>query len=240
MKTKKHPRADVRRNSSIYFAVGLVLMLLTANYAINYRTYERTSIDLAELTMSKLDDEVIPITKQIKTPPPVKKQPIMPEKIEEVEDDTDIEESIIDTSEDNENEPTLEVNDVIVDDGPGEEVEVPYILIEDVPIFPGCEGGGNEERRACMSAKISKHVQKKFNADLAEDLGLKGKQRISVLFKIDKTGNIIGVQSRAPHPRLEKEAARVINLLPKMKPGEKQGKAVTVSYSLPIVFQVDN
>ena len=91
-----------------------------------------------------------------------------------------------------------------------------------------------------MSNKIQKFVQKKFNTELAEELGLTGKQRISVVFKIDKRGNVVGVRSRAPHPRLEKEAARVINLLPKMKPGIQRDKAVNVSYSLPIVFLVQD
>jgi protein TonB len=89
-----------------------------------------------------------------------------------------------------------------------------------------------------MSDKITKFVQKKFNTDLAGDLGLTGKQRISVIFKIDKKGNVTGVRSRAPHPRLEKEAARVVNMLPKMKPGRQRGKAVVVPYSLPITFLV--
>ena len=91
-----------------------------------------------------------------------------------------------------------------------------------------------------MSEKISKFVNRKFNTDLAGDLGLSGRQRISVFFKIDKNGNVTGVRSRAPHPRLEQEAARVINALPKMKPGKQRGKAVIVPYSLPIVFQVQD
>ena len=91
-----------------------------------------------------------------------------------------------------------------------------------------------------MSDKITKFVQKKFNTGLAGDLGLSGRQRINVIFKIDKNGNVTGVRSRAPHPRLEKEAARVINMLPKMKPGKQRGKAVIVPYSLPIIFQVQD
>lgn len=89
-----------------------------------------------------------------------------------------------------------------------------------------------------MSQKIQEFVNKRFNTDLASDLGLSGRQRITVLFKIDKTGSITGVQARAPHPGLEKEAARVINSLPKMLPGKQRGKEVTVPYSLPIVFVV--
>ena len=96
------------------------------------------------------------------------------------------------------------------------------------------------DKKRCMSDKIAKFVQRKFNTDLAVDLGLSGRQRINVIFKIDKNGNVTGVRSRAPHPRLEKEAARVINMLPKMKPGRQRGKAVTVPYSLPITFQVQD
>ena len=121
-----------------------------------------------------------------------------------------------------------------------EDIEVPFAVIENVPVFPGCEGGNNDAKKACMSEKIAKFVNKKFNTELAGDLGLSGRQRIIVAFKIDKTGNIIGVRARAPHPRLAKEAERVVNLLPKMKPGKQRGKAVTVPYSLPILFQVQD
>jgi|SaaInlStandDraft_1057018.scaffolds.fasta_scaffold48920_2 hypothetical protein len=118
--------------------------------------------------------------------------------------------------------------------------EVPFSVIENVPEYPGCEEGSNSAKRKCMSAKIAKFVQRKFNTDLAGDLGLSGRQRISVAFKIDTNGNIFGIRSRGPHPRLEKEAARVINMLPKMKPGLHKGRAVVVPYSLPITFQVQD
>ena len=118
-----------------------------------------------------------------------------------------------------------------------EDIEVPFAVIEYVPIFPGCEGN-NAERRKCMSQKITKFVQRNFNLNLAGELGLSGRQRISVIFKIDTNGDVVGVRARAQHPRLEKEAVRVVSLLPKMKPGIQRGRAVIVSYSLPIIFQV--
>ena len=68
----------------------------------------------------------------------------------------------------------------------GDNVEVPFSTVQNVPIFPGCDKGNNEARRKCMSKKITKFVKKEFNTDLAGDLGLKGRQRISVIFKIDK------------------------------------------------------
>lgn len=148
-----------------------------------------------------------------------------------------MEETVIESTETDQDDEIAEVEEIEVEEV-YEDVEVPFSVIENVPEYPGCEKGSNAQKRKCMSDKIAKFVQKKFNTDLVGDLGLSGKQWISVVFKIDKNGNVTGVRSRAPHPRLEKEAARVINLLPKMKPGRQRGRAVVVPYSLPITFLV--
>jgi len=239
MEPKKNPKADVSRNGSVYFSVGLALMLFVTYNTINYKTYDKDAIDIGMVNMDELDDEEIPITEQIQTPPPPPPPPAAPEVIEIVEDEEEIEETVIESTETDEEEEIVEIEDIEVEEI--EEVsEVPFAVIENVPIFPGCESGNNDAKRKCMSDKITAFVQKKFNTDIAGDLGLTGKQRISVIFKIDQNGNVTGVRSRAPHPRLEKEAARVINLLPKMKPGKQRGKAVIVPYSLPILFQVQD
>ncbi|WP_456379128.1 energy transducer TonB, partial [Lutibacter sp.] len=116
--------------------------------------------------------------------------------------------------------------------------DVPFAIIDEVPIFPGCEGT-KDELRTCLQQKITIHVNTNFNSKLANSLGLKpGIKQIFVMFKIDKEGNIAEVKSRAPHQKLADEAIRVINLLPKMIPGKQNGKAVGVKYSLPIAFKV--
>jgi len=117
--------------------------------------------------------------------------------------------------------------------------EVPFAVIEKVPTFPGCEGLANEEAKKCMSKKIQQFAAENFNTKLADDLNLKGKQRIFVQFKIDKNGNVADVRARAPHPDLEAEAIRVVNKFPKMQPGEQDGKKVGVLYSLPILFEIN-
>ncbi|MCL5126843.1 M56 family metallopeptidase [Algibacter sp. L4_22] len=125
-------------------------------------------------------------------------------------------------------------SDVMLDN-----VQVPFAVVEHVPVFPSCEGlESNVEKKACMSKGIQELVAKNFNTKLADSLGLKGRQRINVVFVINKKGEVEGVRSRAPHPALETEAIRVIKTLPKMIPGEQKGKKVNVPYSLPIVFQV--
>ena len=238
MESKKNPKADVRKNGSIYFAVGLALMLFLTYSTINWKTYDKSDIDIGKLNLDDELDEEIPIIEQIIPPPPPPPPPAAPEVIEVVEDEEEVEETVIESTETDQDE-EIEVEEIEVEEVV-EDVEVPFAVIENVPEYPGCERGSNAEKRKCMSDKIAKFVQRKFDTDLAGDLGLSGRQRISVIFKIDKSGNVTGVRTRAPHPRLEKEAARVIKMLPKMKPGRQRGKPVIVPYSLPITFQVQD
>ncbi|GAA4234842.1 hypothetical protein GCM10022291_15250 [Postechiella marina] len=239
MELKKNPKANVGRNSSLYFAIGLALMLFLTNYAINYKTYDKAVIDIGMLDMEEELEEEIPLTEQLQTPPPPPPPPAAPEVIEIVEDEEEVEETVIESTETDQEEEIVEVEEIEVAEIE-EDIEVPFSVIENVPVFPGCEKGSNAKKKACMSEKISKFVNRKFNTELASDLGLSGRQRINVIFKISKTGAITGIRARAPHPGLEKEAARVIGMLPKMKPGKQRGKAVTVPYSLPIIFQVQD
>ena len=234
---KKNIKANVTRNSSIYFALGLVLMLVISYESINYKSYDKANIDIGSLNLEEENEEEIPII-DLKLPPPPPPPPaVAPQVIEIVDNEEEVEETVIESTETDQDDEIIEVDDVEVEEVE-EDVEVHFTVIENVPEYPGCEKGSNTQKRKCMSNKITKFVQRKFNTDLAGDLGLSGKQRISVVFKIDKNGNVIGVRSRAPHPRLEKEAARVVNMLPKMKPGRQRGRAVVVSYTLPITFLV--
>jgi protein TonB len=239
MEQKKNPQANVGRNSALYFAVGLVLMLFITNYAINYKTYDKSAIDIGMLNLDEELEEEIPITEQLQTPPPPPPPPAAPEVIEVVEDEEEVEETVIESTETSQEEEIVEVEEVEVEEVE-EDLEVPFSVIENVPVFPGCEKGNNEDKKACMNEKMQKFIQKKFETDLAGELGLSGIQKISVFFKIDKNGNIVDIKARAPHPRLEKEAIRVVSLLPKMKPGKQRGKAVRVPYYLPIKFQVQD
>ena len=238
MESKKNPKADISRNASLYFAIGLALMVFLSYSTINWKVYDKSDVDIGLVSMDELDDEEIPLLEQVVPPPPPPPPPAPPEVIEIVEDEEEIEETVIESTETDQEE-EIDIEDLEIEEV-DEDIEVPFSVIENVPIFPGCDKGNNAERRKCMSQKITKFVQRKFNTDLAGDLGLSGRQRISVIFKIDKTGDVVGVRARAPHPRLVKEAQRVINLLPKMKPGKQRGKAVIVPYSLPIIFQVQD
>jgi periplasmic protein TonB len=241
MELKKNPKADVRRNSSLYFAVGLALVLLLTNLAINYKTYIKKEIIADTLEVLEEIEEEIPIVMELLAPPPPPPPPpSIPEEIQVVEDEVEIEETVIESTETEEDEEIVEIEDIeYSDEAPVEDVVVPFSIIENVPVFPGCEKKkNNAERKKCMSEKVTRFVNKKFNTDIASDYGLEGRMRVMVMFKIDKKGNVTGVQARGPHPALENEAKRVISLLPDMQPGKQRGKPVSISYSLPIVFDV--
>lgn len=124
----------------------------------------------------------------------------------------------------------------------GDELEPELFLatVPEVPIYPGCEKGTRAEKKACFENKIGRFISRKFNTDLAIQLGLpSGKQKIYVQFVITKSGEIEIKGVRANHKRLENEGERVVNLLPKMTPGMKNGKPVKVSYMVPISFNVE-
>lgn len=239
MNVKKSPKANLENYSKLFLQLGLVLALLIIYLGIEYKTFDRDISDLGDANYQEEVEEDIPITErveQIKPPPP---PPPAPEKIEVVEDEKEVEETVLESTETDENE-AVEVEEIeeVVEE---EEVleDVPFAIIEDAPVFPGCKGS-KADKKKCLQEKIRKHVMKKYNVDLANELGLDpGKKKVYVLFKISKTGAITDVRARGPHKRLENEASRVVKLLPKMIPGKQRGRAVGVKYTLPITLLVE-
>ena len=127
---------------------------------------------------------------------------------------------------------TQQISEMILGEG------VPFAQIENAPIFPDCEN--TEDPKKCLQENIQKFVGSKFNVNLIKNLSLEpGKKRVYVAFKIDKEGKVTEVRARGPHADLEREAIRVVKSLPKMIPGEYQGKKVAVKYTLPITLEVD-
>tara|TARA_R110002111_G_scaffold53887_1_gene93448 strand:+ start:9651 stop:10382 length:732 start_codon:yes stop_codon:yes gene_type:complete len=240
MELKKNPKANVGRNSSLYFAVGLNVMLLLTYLGLEHKTYETEATKIDILMIDDLMDEDIPITTiDVMPPPPPPPQQVVTEVITIVEDVEDVEESVIQSTE-------IGQDDIIDDREVGvedvevveveEDVEVPFAVIERVPQFPGCTGN-NKELRACFERKIQEHLQKNFRyPDAAADLSIQGK--VFVFFLIDKNGKVSKVKSRGPDKLLETEAERIINLLPKMEPGRQRDRNVGVPYSIPINFKL--
>ena len=233
MQPKKNPKADLNKDRNLYFVIGLTFVTFITWQAIESKTYEKTFGDEA-LNVEDDDDEDIPITEQIKTPPPPPPPPPAPEVIEVVEDEEEVEETVIESTETDQDEIIIE--EIEVEDE-FEDIDVPFAVIEDVPIFPGCESVAKSQRRACFQEQMNKHIRKNFRyPDIAQEMGIQG--RVYVNFIIAKDGSITNIRMRGPDKNLENEAARIIGRLPKMTPGKQRGRAVRVPFSIPITFRL--
>ncbi len=244
MEVKKNPNVDPKRNSSLYFLVGLTAVLILTYVSIELKSEDpRTVVEKIEIVDNRMVDE----EEVIRTMPPAQKlppPPPAPEVIQVVDNKQIIEDKKIETTEVNENKPVVvaQTSSNYGDEGgTAEEIdeELPFAVIEDAPIFPGCENVPKNQRSACFEEQIRKFVGKnqQYPEKAMED-NIQG--RVSVVFVIDKDGSITNVQARGPKggELLEKEALRVISKLPKIKPGLQRGKPVKIKFSIPFVFRL--
>jgi len=238
MEPKKNPKVDPSRNSFFYFSVGLFVMAVLSYAAIELRTYEKDLSGLEKKLDTSFLDEEVPMTEIMnQPPPPPPPPPPAPEIIQVVEDKVEIKETIIESTETSQKEEVKKPETVkFVEEEV--DVDVPFAIIEDVPIFPGCENVPKDKRRDCFNEMINKHIRKEFRyPESAMDAGQQG--RVFVSFVIEKDGSINIANLRGPYPALEKEAERIIKKIPKLQPGKQRGKAVRVPFSIPITFKLD-
>ncbi len=243
--SKKHD-VNLKSNSSLYFQIGLILCLL-ATYGLFEMRFE---MHLPKFTVDQPIDEDpwaiinIAVEKDAPEPRPIEKKVAMLTDKPPIVKPNDF--VTADPTEIITPDVVVPVPNPVVNNKPAIETPAPPIPaifnmkdVEKVPIFPGCETAkNNAERMACMSEKLTKLIQKKFNTDLAADLGLEGIQKIQVQFKIDDTGHVTDIKTRSPYSQLEKEAERVVSKIPVMTPGMQRDTPVSVVYYLPIAFQV--
>ncbi|MBC2843481.1 energy transducer TonB [Winogradskyella flava] len=244
-KSQKHD-ANLQKNSTLYFQIGLILCLL-GTYALFEMQFQDKKIILSQETanVEKVSIEYVePFIVEVikpKDPEPAPSKDLT-DVYKEVKDDTPIIEKIINTPDAPDVSPEpVEIGDIHVAPRPKDPVIVDFIKVEVAPIYPGCEKfETNSERKKCMSKKITKLVGKKFNTNIANQYGISGLQKIQTQFTVDKNGNVTDIKIRGPHPALEKEAKRVIDKIPHMKPGYQRNTPVGVIYTLPIKFEVRN
>ncbi|AVR45979.1 energy transducer TonB [Christiangramia fulva] len=240
MVPKKNSRADLSRNSVIYFQIGLIIVLSISYAGLEWNFEHKQNYDLQQVEFTAENSIDVPVTelKQLPPPPP---PPPAPEIIEVVQDNLEIKETEIKSTETSQDE-KIEVAEVadIRDEEITEEIEdVPFVAIANVPLYPGCENEkDNEAKKKCMSKKIEDFVQREFRTEIGSELGLTGINKIYVVFRINEKGMVSNIQARGPHKALEAEAERVIKLLPPMIPGRQRNHPVGVIYTLPIIFDV--
>lgn len=244
--TKKKSINQLEKFSAVFMQLGLVATLFIVFIALEHQTSKEGTISSTDFVIDeykypKFDNVPVFIKEEN-----LKKKPIKPKVVTRCfEDMQKVENKDIETVVDI--DPIEDQNDNFINNlstiyEPEDSVdnEVPFIVIEEAPIFKGCENLTEEENKTCFTRQMSKFVQRNFNSDLAQDLGLReGKHKIYAQFLIDKTGSIKEIQIRAPHKSLEKEVNRIIKKIPQFIPGKQRGKPVKVKYVLPIAFQVN-
>ncbi|WP_108866494.1 energy transducer TonB [Aquimarina aquimarini] len=247
--SNKHD-ANVRKSALVNFQIGLIASLLFTY--VMFEVYTATPIVVSNEQNLIIDEPIADwsgVYKVYEAPKSAevverRSKPVAdPEKFTVIDDHKKISEVRKEFVNDPVSSDPIDPSSIVdvEPDGIDEPEVLPFVAVEYVPVFPGCEElKTNSERASCFSDKIKRMVSKKFNTDLGEDLGLKGLQRIYVQFEVYKDGTIKNIMARAPHPSLEKEAKRVVAKFPKMTPGMQRDRAVTVRYQLPIVFKVQN
>ncbi|WP_439131521.1 energy transducer TonB [Polaribacter sp.] len=242
---KKLPTKQLEKFSTIFTQLGLVLVLFIVYMALEHKTKQKTAIVYKQEHTNAVYVEPATEVRFVKEPKPkpkveIPKQQFIPD-AEIKKGDNDIEETIIDMPDE---EPVqLNIDDVVTADEPLDEEApdtVPFLLIENAPVFKGCEGLTKAENKKCFDKKMMRFVQRNFDVDLANELGLRaGKHRIFTQFIIDDQGDVVDIKINAPHIKLKNETQQLIEKLPKFTPGKQRNKAVKVKYALPITFRVD-
>ena len=241
---KKLPTKQLEKFSNIFTQLGLVLVLfivyLTLEHETKQNQYAIVDHEISERVYIE-PDQIIRFTKEKKAEPKKDMQKtvfLIPDEV--VKGDNEITETIVDVPKENitqiDPEDIIEI-DIPTDEGPE---TVPFIMIQNAPIFKGCEGLSKEDNKKCFDKKMNTFVQRNFDSELANEVGLNsGKYKIQSQFIIDNNGNVVDIKIRAPHSRLKKEMHQLIEKLPKFTPGLQRDKPVKVRYTLPISFQVD-
>jgi len=248
--SNKHD-ANVRKSTWLNFQIGLVASLLFTYVMFEVYTTEVKRIDpYAPVTNGIQEPDWNPSFQVYQAPKPkvvahkISQKRVDPNKFKIIKNTEVISKAKVVSS-------TLELPKVTSTSTPGftapampiKKKKIAYNLrtVEFVPIFPGCEKlDSNKARAECFSERVKRLVSRKFNSGLGEELGLKGIQRIAVEFEVGEQGYVQNIRARAAHPRLEKEAKRVVKKFPKMTPGKQRGRNVVVKYQLPIIFQIQN
>lgn len=234
---KKNPKVDLEKYRFLFFLIGLVISLSLVIFLFNLKSYDKGYDTFAMEEPPSLEEVDVPITqREIPEAPP----PPIPEVIEIVDDEIDlVEELMIDVTETSQDEiidwhRQEEVVSVGVEEEEPEEV-LNFELVENVPVFPGCEAAAdNNERKACFQAKIMRYVVDEFHyPEVAREMNIQGK--VFVKFVIEKDGSISNITVvRGADPLLDEEAVRVIKSLPYIQPARQRGKPVRMSFVIPI------
>ena len=225
MEEKKSPKANLENKKLMFMQIGLIISLLIAWLAFEHKSYDKREIDESLLNREVvLDEEMVEITKQEEQKPQPMETPQQTTQLEIVDDDVETEDLNINAE--------VEQNEVIEEYVAPEVVEEEVVeqeifqIVEEMPAFPGGE------------AKLMEYVGKNIKyPQIARETGIQG--RVFIGFVVEPDGSVSNVKLlRGIGGGCDEEAMRVVKSMPKWKPGKQRGKAVRVSYQIPVFFKL--
>lgn len=226
MEVKKSPKADLEGKKSTWLLLGYVVVLAFMFVAFEW-TRRDIKIDTSQAVADLVfEEEIIPITESpdLVTPPPPD-APSVADVLEIVDDKADVQETVIANTEDLGQKVEVKYVPVQVVEAEPEEQTI-FEVVENMPDFPGGQ--------AALMQYLAKNIK---YPTIAQENGTQG--RVIVQFVVNKDGSIVDANVvRSVDPYLDKEALRVINTMPKWKPGMQRGKPVRVKFTVPVMFRL--
>ena len=228
MEIKKSEKASLENKKLLFIEIGLVVSLAITLFAFEWTSTETETALLEDTTEILVEEEII--STQMDTPPPppaAPKIPILSDQIDIVDDEIEIEDDMFMNLEDDASLGVEIMDYVEVEEEVVEEEAIPFQLVEEKPSFQG--GDANQ---------FSKWVNSRLvYPEIAKENGVQG--RVTLQFTVEKDGSVTKVKVlRGVDPSLDKEAVRVVSMSPKWKPGKQRDRAVPVTSTFPVIFQL--
>ena len=227
MEVKKSPQADLENKKTTNLLIGAILVLSVLFIGFEWSERDKKVTTDTGIQEVVFEEEIIPITEQEqpKQAPPPPEAPKVEEVLEIMDNDSQVEESTIQASDDTQAAVEVKYTPVEVEEEEVEEQQI-FQVVEEMPEFPGGMG-------ECMKF-LAKNIK---YPTVAQENGVQG--RVIVQFVVNRDGTIVDpVVMRGVDPYLDKEALRVISMMPKWKPGKQRGKEVRVKYTVPVMFRL--
>ena len=229
MEIKKSEKANLENKKLLFLELGLIISLGITWFAFEWTSKETVVSVLEDTTEVLIEEEIIPITQEAPPPPPAQvKIPVLSDQIDIVDDEIEVNDDLFMNLEDNA-DMGVEIMEYVevTEEEVVEEEAIPFQLVEEKPSFQG--GDANQ---------FSKWVNSRLvYPEIAKENGVQG--RVTLQFTVEKDGSVTKVKVlRGVDPSLDKEAVRVVSMSPKWKPGKQRDRAVPVTYTFPVIFQL--
>ena len=240
MQLKKNPKADLAKQSGLFFAIGFAAISGFTLWGFEAKMQNKDNLSYQYAVNNKAVIEEEPVAIELPTPempqqaPP---PPVLTQEIEVVESDKPVEEVLIGSTDPSDPTPPKLDIPVVEDENP--EIVVPFAVIEDKPLFLECKNVPSSEQMSCFKEHLDKHVKNNFRyPQAALDMGIEGRVNVSFRINTDGTISILGV--RGTDRILEDEAKRIISSIPKLIPGKQRDKPTAVTFAYPINFKLSH